>query len=64
MLILITFQENVNLFLSNLCQPIKSNIIKVHLARSARRRYITPGALADRDSVDVGQNDALIGKGL
>ena len=37
MFILMTFQENVNLFLSSLYRSIKPNVIEEHLSRASGR---------------------------
>ena len=43
--------------------PIQPYIVKIHLARTARYRHVASGPQANSHHVNVGQIDALIGKG-
>ena len=58
--ILTPFPKELLLLVGSLSRPIKADIVKEHLTRTSGDRYVALGSQANRYTVDVGQDYALI----
>ncbi len=62
--VLLLFPLQRILLFSSFSRPIQPDVIEEHLARTAGDRHVTLGPQSDSDPVNVGQDYALICKGL
>jgi len=49
--------------LSRLSRPVEPDVVNIHFARTAGHRHVASSTKANGNTVNIGQNNVLIGKG-